>query len=306
MKIIDNTPLQDEKGEISFVARIQGTLKYGLNWFAELEAQKVVITQLDRLLEKGFILIRNFTLPNSDIVIPLILIGTGGVYIIYVTPLKGHFEAKGDQWNTVNNTGRSQPASINLMDRLSRLTTVFQKYLKIHGIELQTPVEAVLIAVDSGVQIDSVRPVARVVRSDAIKQFASSLLQARPLWNVDFVHVLADRIIDPAPPAEPVVAAPAPSEPSRASFSDSESAPSFDTQEFGFSFEESDESSASQPATQDSRQPGPARQLPRPRPAVGKKKLLGMSNTQIMVLAGMFIFWCCIMIGFIAFITFTQ
>ena len=65
MKIIDKTSLQDENGNINIIARVQGTLKYGLNWFPELEAQKVVITQLDRMLEKGFVLIRNFTLPNS-------------------------------------------------------------------------------------------------------------------------------------------------------------------------------------------------------------------------------------------------
>lgn len=107
MKIIDKTPFQDVSGKISVVGRTQGTLKYGLNWFPELEAQKVVIAQLDRTLEKGFVLIRNFTLPNIEVVIPLILIGPGGVSVIYVTQVKGQFEAKGDQWNIVN-YGRSR------------------------------------------------------------------------------------------------------------------------------------------------------------------------------------------------------
>ena len=65
MKIIDKTALQDENGNINIIARVQGTLKYGLSWYQELEAQKTVITQLDRMLEKGFVLIRNYTLPNS-------------------------------------------------------------------------------------------------------------------------------------------------------------------------------------------------------------------------------------------------
>ena len=39
MKIIDKTPLQDAKGSISVTARVQGTLKYGLSWYGELEAQ---------------------------------------------------------------------------------------------------------------------------------------------------------------------------------------------------------------------------------------------------------------------------
>ncbi|MBM4427600.1 MAG: NERD domain-containing protein, partial [Chloroflexi bacterium] len=135
MRIIDKTPLQDENGEINIIARIQGTLKYGLNWYGELEAQKMVIAQLDRLLEKGFVLIRNFTLPNSEIVIPIILIGAGGIWVIHVTNAKGYFEAKGDQWNTVSN-GRSQPASINLLSRVSRVARVFQKYLDLNKFNL--------------------------------------------------------------------------------------------------------------------------------------------------------------------------
>lgn len=311
MKIIDKTSLQDEKGEINFIARIQGTLKYGLNWFAELEAQKAVIVQMDRYLEKGFVLIRNFTLPNSEIVIPLVLIGAGGIYVIYVTHLKGHFEAKGDQWNTIDNNGKSQPASINLMDRVSRLAGVFQKYLNMQKIDLQTPVEAILIAVDPGAHIESLRPVARVVKSDAIKPFASSLIQARPIWSVEFIHTLADRIINPASPEEPkpVIAAPAPVEPSRAKaiFNASEQAKPFDMNDLGFAFDDSEESTGAQsPAPQNMRDAGQAFEAPRPRPAAENKKLFGMSTTQIMILAGMFIFWCCIMAGFGAFIFLTQ
>ena len=210
MKIIDKTPLQDANGKISIIARVQGTLKYGLSWAAELEAQKAVIAQLDRAFEKGFVLIRNFTLPNSEIVIPIILIGPGGIWVVYVTHVKGNFEAKGDQWNIVNNDGKSIPAGINYIDRVSKLAIVFQKFLKIQKVEMPIPVEGVLVAADPGAQIDSVRPIVRVVRSDAIKQFASSLLQSRPVWRIDFIHELADRLLDPRPPAELQSLVPAP------------------------------------------------------------------------------------------------
>ena len=60
-----------------------------MNWYPEMEAQRAVIPQLDRILEKGFTLVRNVTLANSQIVEPLILIGPPGVYVIYVTPLTG-------------------------------------------------------------------------------------------------------------------------------------------------------------------------------------------------------------------------
>ncbi len=89
MKIIDKTPFQTEKGEISLLNRLQGTLQHGFSWYPELEAQKIVIDQLNRVLEKGVVLIRNLTLPGSEIIEPIILIGQSGVYVIYVTHLRG-------------------------------------------------------------------------------------------------------------------------------------------------------------------------------------------------------------------------
>src|SRR5258706_4729812 len=173
MKIIDKTPLHDEKGQMSFIGRIQGALKYGLSWSAELDAQQNVIAQLDRILEKGFVLIRNFTLPNSEIVIPMILLGPGGVTVISVTTIKGFFEAKGDQWNTLVN-GQAQPASINLLNRVTRFARAVQVYLERQKIDLPGMVEPVLIAADPGAHIESMRPAARVVMSDAVKQFGTS------------------------------------------------------------------------------------------------------------------------------------
>jgi hypothetical protein len=309
MKIIDKTPLQDAKGNISVTARVQGTLKYGLSWYGELEAQKAVIEQLERLLEKGFVLIRNFTLPNSEIVIPIILIGSGGIWVIYVTQVKGHFEAKGDQWNTIDADGKSQPAGINLIGRVSKLTGAFQKYLKIQKVDMPNPVESVLIAADPGAQIESLRPIARVVRSDAIKQFASSLLQARPIWRSEFIHELADRLVDPRPPVElnPVKApdpeaAQQPASRAKAIFDASEQVSPFNTNDLGFEFEEDQ----AQPAQQDLHESNTARPLPRPKPAAGKKKLFGLSSMQLVILAGLFIFWFCILAGFGAFIYFTQ
>jgi hypothetical protein len=298
MKIIDKTPLQDENGNISLIARIQGTLKYGFSWYGELEAQKAVIAQLDRYLEKGFVLIRNFTLPNSEIVIPMILIGTGGIWIIYATPLTGFFEAKGDQWNTVSN-GKSQPASINLLLRLSQLTRVFQKYVQIQKVNLSKPVETVLILTDPGAHVDSMRPVARVVMSDALQQFAASVRQAAPVWPVDFIHSFADRLIDPQPPEalKPVAPEPVQQQPSRAQaiFNSSESAPPFENNDLGFAFDEGNETLPPQGVPQNLREPNPARPLPRPK---AKSGFLGMSTTQLVLLVGMLLFGCCIIAGF--------
>jgi hypothetical protein len=298
MKIIDKTPLLDQNGQLSLVSRIQGTLQYGLNWSAELEAQKNVIAQLDRVLEKGFVLIRNFTLPNSEIVIPIILLGPNGATVIHVTTAKGFFEAKGDQWNTVVN-GRGQPARSNLLRIASGYARVVQKYLEYQKIELSAPVEPVLITADPGAHVDSMRPTARVVMSDAIKQFATTLLQARPVWRSDIVFTLADRIVDPQPAQEepPLVlqqpaVQPASSGASRAQaiFTASDQAKPLDINDLGFAFEENsqeglqfaEEPSGSQGSTQSTQ----------------KGKILGMSSAQVIVLAVLLLCECAIVIGF--------
>ena len=310
MKIIDKTSLQDENGNINIIARVQGTLKYGLNWFPELEAQKVVITQLDRMLEKGFVLIRNFTLPNSEIVIPMILVSSSNIFVIFVTQVRGQFEAKGDQWNTISSDGRSLPASRNLIDLCSKLTRAFQKYLENQKINTQVPVEALLIASDPGAQIESIRPIVRVLRSDAINQFAGSLLSARPLLRTDSIYSIADRIVTPRSPEEllltaSVEASDKPASRAQAIFNASDSSTEFNPNELGFSFEDG---TTPDPAVPQARPEGspPARPRPRPKAAPAQKKTLGMTRQQLILLIGMFLIECCVVAGFGFFFFFSQ
>lgn len=272
MRIIDKTSLQDEAGNISPVARIQGTLKYGLNWYAELEAQKVVIEQFDRMIEKSFVLIRNFTLPDSEIVIPIILIGTGSISVILVTPVKGHFEAAGGEWNEVVNNSSIAPAKRNLIELVSRLAKAFEKYLEKQGISVDVPIEPVLIASNPGAQIDSLRPNVRILRSDAIKQFASSLLQERPVIQPNSIYALADKIIEPTPPIDENASQPQERPVSRAQAI----------------FNASNQSGAT-----------PARPLPKPT----QKKSRGLNRTQITLIVAMTIIECCV-IGVGAYIIF--
>lgn len=279
MKFYDKTPFQDQQGNINIISRIQGTLKYGLNWFPELEAQKSVIAQLDRLLDKGFVLIRNFTLPGSDIVIPLILIGPGSLSVILVTPVKGHFEAKGSEWNTVNN-GVSTPARRNLIDLISKLARAFQRYLQMNNINIPMQAEAVLIASSPGANVESVRPAVRVVRSDAIKQFANSLNQSSPVLRVEQVLVSADLILEPHPkstetPPEPQIPAERPVSRAQAIFNASEEA---------------------QPAGVPQARPRPEAQAKPAQPVV-KRKAPAISRNQIFLLAALGLVECCVLAG---------
>ncbi len=296
MKIIDKTPLHDEKGQLTLAGQIQGRLKYGLNWPAELEAQKLVIQQFDRVLEKGFVLIRNFTLPKLELVIPIILVGPGGITVVHVTTAKGHIEANGDQWII-----DGKPASINLLTRVSRYARAVQMYLEYQKINLNnSTVEGALVAVNPGAQIDSNRPVVRVVRSDAIKQFGTSLLQARPVFRSDVVFTIADRIVEPHVPSETPAAAPPevveaeePASRARAIFNASDES---NNNGLNFEFDESAgeaafESDAPQSA------PRPRTGQPRPRQAPQQRKMFGMTTMQVTVLAVLLLCQICIVIG---------
>jgi hypothetical protein len=308
MRIIDKTPLQDEKGQIGLLQRLQGTLQYGFSWYSELEAQKGIIAQLDRAIEKGFVLIRNLTLPGTEIVIPIILVGLSGVYVIYVTHLTGVYEARGDQWGTSSN-GRFTPAPVNLMTRAAQLAKVLQKYLDQQGITLPAPIEPVLIASSPAMHIESNRPLVRVVMSDAVKQFAASLLQARPVMRSDLVYDLADRIVNPRPKTEPQPAMPAPAsqahapqqQPSRAQaiFKASQEAQPFDPNDLSFALDET-AAPAQNSVPQKLRETSPSRALPQP------AKRQGLSVMQWAVLGAMIVIECCVIAGFGYFIFFAN
>ncbi len=300
MKVIDKTPLQNEKGEISGLQRLRGMMEFGVNWYPEMEAQRAVIPQLDRILEKGFTLVRNVTLANSQIVEPLILIGPPGVYVIYVTPLTGLYEAKGDQWNVVK-SGRGIPAASNLMLRVGRLARALQVYLDRQGVSLPGPVEPVLMSANPAMNVDSLRPMVRVVLSDAIRQFAGSLLQARAVLRPELVYDIADRIVTPRPkgaalePA-PEAAAMTPAEtdaeaPSRARaiFHAAEENKPFNPADLSFDFDENAEGAGSE-VPENLRETNPSQRLSSSRG--------GLRPRQWILLGGMALVECCVLAGF--------
>ena len=208
MKIIDKTPLVDQKGDLGFMQRIQGMLRYGFRWPAELQAQKAIVTFFDRNLEKGYTLLRNVTLGQSDIMIPLILLGSGGIFAINLTFLPGRYEAKGDSWN-VESGNQFRPAPVNLMRVTSRMARALQVFLERQGIKLPVSVEPILIAGDPGVHIDSTRPAFRVMMIDGIKTWVTGLAGSAPVITALVVNEMVERILEPRPARQEPSSSPA-------------------------------------------------------------------------------------------------
>jgi hypothetical protein len=310
MKLIDHTPLQNENSEIGIVQRVQGTLKFGLSWYPELEAQKFALALLERGLGKGYTVIRNRTLGASGITIPLIIVGPGGIFAAYVTHLRGTYQAKGDSWGTIS--GQTfKPVAINLLTRTERMARALQAFIERQGVKLPQPVEPVLFTANPGMHVQSTRPIVRVVMVDAIEHWAVKLREAAPVFTVESAYELVDRVINPRPPKkeeEPEAIASS-SEPesvaqaakgeegpelSRAGaiFRAADEAETFDPTELGFAFEE--DSGLEVPPELIETSPA----VPLSAKDDTKKRYLGMTVPQLALLAGMFLVEICVLAGF--------
>jgi len=306
MKLIDQTPLLDEKGEIGIMQRIQGTLKHGLDWYPELEAQKSVLAHLSRVLGKGYTVIRNQTLGASGITIPLTVVGPGGIYAAHVTHLRGTYQAKRDEWGQMFGANYKE-ASVNLLSRTQLLARALQAFIERQGVKLPKPVEPVILAANPGMHVESMQPIVRVVMVDALERWGAALDGAAPVFTVETAYELADRIVNPRPPKkdEEPAATPAPvDEPedeyelSRAGaiFGADDEDESFNPADLGFAYEE-DYGEEAPPDLMESSPDVTASSQ-----AGKKKRILGMTTPQLGLLGGMLLVEICVLIGFAYFI----
>ncbi len=313
MKIIDKTPLLDEKGQLGILQRIQGMLKFGFSWPEELQAQQAIITYFDRQLEKGYTLIRNCTLGQSGIMVPIILLGPTGIYVIHITYLRGRYEVKGDTWNVEAGEGY-KPAPVNLIQRTMRMTKALRAFIERQGTKVPVEIESVLIAADPGLHIESVRPAIKVMMIDGIKSFVSNLATGRPVMSSEHVYELTERIINPRPPKKPTPApAPAPASDSgnsfeeeplspqevsraRAIFNASQDVKPFNPSDFDFAMNEEESSFEITPPTS-SVESSPAQPLSSPNPKPRARRILGMTLIQLAIVAALAIVLLCILVG---------
>ena len=298
MKIIDKTPLVNEKGELGVTQRFQGMLKYGFSWPTELEAQKAIVTFFDRQLEKGYTLIRNMTLGASGITVPMILLGPAGIYVIHVTYLRGRYEAKGTAWNEESGNA-FKPASVNLIQQTARMAAAVKAFIERQGVRLPVSIEPVLIAANPGLHIESSKPAVRVMMIDGIKPFVNGLVSTQRVLSAEAVHEFTERIVNPRLPkkvaapghaAEPSAAweeedtQPPPSQRvsrARAIFDASEEAKPFNPADFDFAMMDEETAGDEFPALE----ADPTAAQPRSTSTEQRKRALGMSPGQWVVIA---------------------
>jgi hypothetical protein len=295
MKLIDKTPLQDENGEIKLLQRIQGTFRYGFEWYPELEAQKSVLAHLTRVLGKGFTVVRNQTLGASEITIPLAIVGPPGIYVAHITHLRGTYQARGDSWGQIYGINY-RPSRVNLLTRTQYLARALQAFIEQQGVKLPKPVEPVILAADPAFHLEPLNPIVRIVLLDALERWGASLEAAAPVFTLETAYELADRIVNPRPmkKAKPAEAAEKPPEKSPAeainTHRTAEEAGPFDPAELEFAFDEN-EGLVVPPELVET---NPA--IPIPPKEAAKRRFLGMSVPQLALLGGMLLFEACLLI----------
>lgn len=301
MQIIDLTPNRDENGKVSLLGIVQGTLKYGFSYPKMLAAQDAIQSQLKKRLGSTFYLLRNVILPRSDILVPFILVGPAGVYVIQPTYQTGIYQARGAEWGVLDKE-RFKPAAINLLKKTANLTRAVQVYLRRQGIDLDA-INGVLMAADPGLHIESTRPIVRVLMYDAIPGFARSLSQERGLLSSAEAKTIVRRLQKPrgADEKEDESEALQPED----FFTPSETPASDDlTQAFAFNPEDKDA-----PAEEDASEPPiPPEIKPRPKPKSPPPAQLplGLTQQQWLLLIGMFVIEILIIFGFLFFILLTN
>lgn len=297
MRIIDKTPFVSEDGSISLVNRIQGTLQNGFSWYGNLQAQAQAVAFFEKQLDKKFTLIRNHSLGASKITIPFIIIGPPGVYVCVVTDVEGTYRAKGNSWGTVDGE-KYKEASVNLLKRTIQYAKVADLYIQKQGLTLPRASEPILLALNPGLHIESVRPAVRIVMSDALERFAATLRQAPPIMAVEDGHQVSEALLSPLRKAAVPVAIQAVEEPEPVpvydlygeadSFQAEEEPASNAFGDFGFSFDD-EEAPAEEfaPVVQDMESARPRTAAKTPQRKAAKSGLFGLSQKQLIILASM-------------------
>ncbi len=179
LNIYDYSPYIDEQGEISLLNRIQGMIRYGSDWYSEMQAQQKIITRLQKFLSDRYTLIRNFTLPDEEVPIPLMLIGPQGILVMYATNVAGIFEAREKEWLEMDNrSNKFVPTQPNLVLRTVLFARAVKNFLDKKGFAVPEP-EPVIIFTHPGADVSTASPAARIVLSDALNRFVTAI-QATP------------------------------------------------------------------------------------------------------------------------------
>jgi len=208
MKVIDKSEFRDPEGNIGVQNRLQGTLRYGPSWYGMMEAQGVLSQRLGRALGSEFALVRNILIPGISDPLPMILIGPQGVWLILPSAITGIFRAQEAEWLRYNSRGQQfTREKTNLQATVIAMAQTLLHFIQAQGYGLPE-VLPVLMFSNARAHVDSVNPTARIVVTDAVDHFATTILQQQSIMDGEDIAMLVKALIDPPKPASDLAAQP--------------------------------------------------------------------------------------------------
>jgi hypothetical protein len=200
MEVIELSEFRDEEGVISLENRIRGTVKHGLSWYGEMEAQERITHRLSQTLGDEHLLLRNVPLVGTEVIAPMLLFSPQGVRMLQPSTIRGTYRAKDNDWQSFDSRGRKfKSTRPNIQFRALALAQGLLRYFESQGFPLPE-LEAVLIFTNTQTHVDTANPEARIVLADAIDHFASNMLELQDIMDNEDIHMLVDSLLNPKLP----------------------------------------------------------------------------------------------------------
>ncbi len=202
MDVIDRSSFVVATGPLTFMDRIRGTVKNGLSWPNEFEAQRTCIDLLSKALGDKFTLFRNISLNNLEIQIPMVLVGPPGLFVIYVTTLIGSFRATEEDWLSLESPHKPKPVLPNLTLRARLLAQAVDVHLAKNDIPAPRS-RPILFCTNPHMFVDCVRSPVEVVMSDTIELYAENLTKEPAIFGQEHLKKILSGMISSEPPSSP-------------------------------------------------------------------------------------------------------
>lgn len=197
MKLIDCTAEYARRGQGKSLDGILGSLKLGRGWSHDPEAESVVIAAFQRMVGNKFFMLRKVAIKGLDGLIPLVLVGPPGVWMLYPSALRGVYRANGETWEKIDERHQSyKAASENFITKAVQMAEALQDYLRSQGVQY-SPVVPVLIFTNPGIHVETLRPVVRIVLIDALDRFISGVTQGRLVNDQEQVESMVNLLTSP-------------------------------------------------------------------------------------------------------------
>jgi hypothetical protein len=202
MKVFDYSPIPYDGGKLSFQDRLKGIMQFGFTWVSEMKSQEVVVGNLNRVLDNRFTLLRNISLPDGGVTIPLVLLGSHGITVLNNSIVRGIYNAVGDSWKIMDNRLKDyKNTKPNLITRTSLMAQAFESFMTQAGNNLE--MDGVLMFTDPGTHVNiSGRSDVRIILMDAIDRFGAGLLQHPQVLTMEDIRNLIESITEALQPKD--------------------------------------------------------------------------------------------------------